>query len=248
MASAYYPYILRSRGDRPATVRARDRGPRGIGRDRLGAGWTRRAVGLLGRLEQDLEVVAGEVRERGATADVLVANVADADRWSRPWTNSPRMPAGSTCWWRTRESPGTGPSATCAARGTPVDAGNWPDAEHRPRRAAAHARPRAGHLLVVSSSAGSSRVPVGRGVWSDQVRAARLPRGAAARAVRHRRRSHRGLSGQVATHLHDDDRAAGRMPDWLRTDMAISPERVARGASRRWRRAGPRSTCRARCS
>ena len=45
--------------------------------------------------------------------------------------------------------------------------------------------------------------------------------------------------GQVKSHLHDEDRAAGRMPDWYRPQMAIEPERIARATVRAVERGDP---------
>jgi len=34
--------------------------------------------------------------------------------------------------------------------------------------------------------------------------------------------------GEIATHLHDDNRAHGRLPDWYREGAAIAPQTVGR--------------------
>ena len=96
-----------------------------------------------------------------------------------------------------------------------------------------------GHLVVVSSSAGHRSFP-----WAAVYGATKFAQRGFLEALRHEL-SGTGVGvtgvypGQVATHLHDDDRAAGRMPDWVRPSMAISPERVARASVRAVERSQP---------
>ena len=100
--------------------------------------------------------------------------------------------------------------------------------------------------MIVSSAAGAPLVPVGRRVRRHQGRAERIPRGAAARAVRYRRGSHRRLSrrGQDAP-ARRRPRSTSRMPDWYRPGAAIAARarRRARSSTRSRRSAAP-STCR----
>ncbi len=189
-------------------------------------------VGLLGRIEQDLEAVAGEVRERGATADVLVANVADArqveqavDQFAADAGRLDLLVANAGVAWYGpfRDMP--------LLEGHRLTRVNWLGTLNTVHVGLPHMLDRAqGHLLVVSSSAGYRAFP-----WAAVYGATKFAQRGFLEALRHEL-SGTGVGvtgvypGQVATHLHDDDRAAGRMPDWLRTDMAISPERVARAS------------------
>ena len=85
-----------------------------------------------------------------------------------------------------------------------------------------------GHIAIVCSAAGHRAFP-----WAAAYGATKFAQRGFLEALRHEL-SGTGVDvtgvypGAVETHLHDDDRAHGRMPDWHRPSAAIKPDRVAR--------------------
>jgi short-subunit dehydrogenase len=85
-----------------------------------------------------------------------------------------------------------------------------------------------GQIAIVSSAAGHRAFP-----WAAAYGATKFAQRGFLEALRHEL-SGTGVGvtgiypGAVESHLHDDDRAHMRMPDWHRPGVAIRPERVAR--------------------
>jgi short-subunit dehydrogenase len=189
-------------------------------------------VGLLGRLERDLEEVAAEVRGKGAPADVLVANVADARQVERAIDQFVAEAGGLDLLVANAGVAWYGPFRDMPLlEGERMTRVNWLGTLNTVHFGLPHMLDRArGQLVVVSSSAGHRSFP-----WAAVYGATKFAQRGFLEALRHEL-SGTGVGvtgvypGQVATHLHDDDRAAGRMPDWVRPSMAISPERVARAS------------------
>jgi short-subunit dehydrogenase len=86
-----------------------------------------------------------------------------------------------------------------------------------------------GWIVIVSSAAGHRSFP-----WAAVYGATKAAQKGFLEALRHEL-SGTGVGvtgvypGQVKTHLHDEDRAYERMPDWYRPQAAIAPARVADG-------------------
>jgi short-subunit dehydrogenase len=191
-------------------------------------------LGLLGRVERDLQDVAQEVRGRGAAAEVLVANVADprqmegaVERFVSAAGQLDLLVANAGVAWYGpfRDMP--------LLEGERMTRVNWLGTLNTVHVGLPYMLDRAhGRLLVVSSSAGHRAFP-----WAAVYGATKFAQRGFLEALRHEL-SGTGVGitavypGSVKTHLHDDDEAAGRMPDWYRPDMAISPERVAKASVR----------------
>lgn len=85
-----------------------------------------------------------------------------------------------------------------------------------------------GNIVITSSAAGHRSFP-----WAAVYGATKFAQRGFLEALRHEL-SGTGLTvtgvypGMVATHLHDDDHAAGRMPDWHHSDSMLTPEAVAK--------------------
>jgi short-subunit dehydrogenase len=85
-----------------------------------------------------------------------------------------------------------------------------------------------GHIVIVSSVAGYRTFP-----WAAVYGATKFAQRGFLEALRHEL-SGSGVEvtgvypGEVETHLHDEARAEGRMPDWRRQGAEISPQRVAK--------------------
>jgi short-subunit dehydrogenase len=205
---------------------------RGIGRAiALELGARRGHVGLLARSQSDLEEVAAEIQARGGTAEPLVADVGDRGETERAigrFTAAGNLDllvanAGVAWYGPFRVMP-----VEEAERMTRV---NWLGTIYTVSAGLPHMLDRAsGHLLVVCSGAAHRAFP-----WAAAYGGTKFAQRGFLEALRHEL-SGTGVGitgvypGQVETHLHDDDRAAGRMPDWIRPSMAIGPDRVARAA------------------
>jgi short-subunit dehydrogenase len=187
-------------------------------------------VGLLGRMESDLQQVAAEVRRRGAATDVLVANVADSRQVEKAFGQFADAAGGldlvvanaGVAWYGPfREMP-----LLEAERMTRV---NWGGTLNTVHIGLPYMLDRAhGHLLVISSSAAYRSFP-----WAAVYGATKFAQRGFLEALRHEL-SGTGVGvtgvypGSVKTHIHDENEAAGRMPDWYRPNLAISAERVAK--------------------
>jgi len=85
-----------------------------------------------------------------------------------------------------------------------------------------------GHIVIVSSGAGHRAFP-----WAAVYGATKFAQRGFLEALRHEL-SGSGVEvtgvypGEVETHLHDEARAQGRVPDWRRPGAAISPQQVAK--------------------
>jgi 3-oxoacyl-[acyl-carrier protein] reductase len=191
-------------------------------------------VGVLGRTLADLETLAEEIGGRGATADVLEADVADARQVEDATERFLAVAGGLDLLVANAGIAWYGPFRDMPlAEGERMTRVNWLGTLYTVHAGLPHMLDRArGHLLVVSSSAGHRSFP-----WAAVYGATKFAQRGFLEALRHEL-SGTGVGvtgvypGQVETHLHDSDRAAGRMPDWVRPSMAISPEQVARAAVR----------------
>ena len=147
-----------------------------------------------------------------------------------------RSSATSTCWSPTPASPTTGPFAAAAARrGAPHERRELArDDLHGLGRPAGHARarqrPHRDRRPPAAACAASRR----RGrLQRHEVRAARLRRGAPARAQGTGVAVTTVYPGEIATSLHDHE--LDHMPDWYRMDRAPRRGRSASRSSRPWR-------------
>jgi hypothetical protein len=187
-------------------------------------------IGLLARSAGELETLAAELRARGAEAFALPADVserAQADEAIGRFTEQQGgldaliVNAGVAWYGPFRDMP-----IEEAERMTRI---NWLGTVYAVGAALpvllGEAR---GHIAIVSSGAGHRAFP-----WAAAYGATKFAQRGFLEALRHEL-SGTGVKvtgvypGAVETHLHDDDRAHGRMPDWHRPRAAIKPERVAR--------------------
>jgi short-subunit dehydrogenase len=215
-------------GDTRALITGASRGiGRAIALELAGRGC---AVSLIGRRTRELEQVAESVTELGGTPLVVTANVAElrqvqaaVDRHLEQFGGLDLLVANAGVAWY-------GPF-----RDMPLEEGermtrvNWLGTMYTVGAALPHMLDRGrGHIVVMSSAAAHRSFP-----WAAAYGATKFAQRGFLEALRHEL-SGTGVDvtgvypGQVRTHLHDDDRAHGRMPDWHRPRMAIEPGRVAR--------------------
>jgi short-subunit dehydrogenase len=186
------------------------------------------ALGLLARSEAELEQLASELRS-AASVHAVAADVADRQAVAAALERFAGEAggldvivanAGLAYYGPFRELP---PEE--AERMTAV---NWLGTLWTVQAALPHLLGRgAGRIVVVSSAAGHRSFP-SAAVYG----ATKAAQKAFLEALRHELAG-TGVGvtgvypGEVKTHLHDDDRAHDRMPDWYRGSAAIPPERVA---------------------
>ena len=116
--------------------------------------------------------------------------------------------------------------------------------QHGPRGAPPMLDRARGHIVVVCSGAGLRAFPWAAVYGGDQGRRTRLRRGAAPRALGHRRRADHRLPGRGRR--PSSTPTAEQLPDWRNSDDAIARRGGRRPrCSRPSRRTAARSTCRA---
>ncbi len=203
---------------------------RGIGRALVGALAERRCtVGLLARSAAELEQVAVELQAAGAKAIALPADVGEREQVesavSRFIDEAGAIDvlvinAGVAWYGPVREMP-----VEEAERMTRV---NWLGTIYTVKAALPQMLDRAeGNITIVSSAAGHRSFP-----WGAVYGATKFAQRGFAEALRHEL-SGTGVKltavypGLVDSHLHDDNRDHGRMPDWHRATTALSPQVVA---------------------
>lgn len=203
---------------------------RGIGRALAGACAERGCtVGLLARSNAELDQLAAELADRGGRGVALPADVGEhdqvqgaVDRFAEQEGGIDVLVANAGVAWYgpVRKMP-----VAEAERMTRV---NWLGTVYTVTAALPTMLDRAqGNIVIVSSAAGHRSFP-----WAAVYGATKFAQRGFLEALRHEL-SGTGVAvtgvypGEVETHLHDDDHAAGRMPDWYRIDSAIPPERVA---------------------
>jgi short-subunit dehydrogenase len=187
------------------------------------------SVGLVARGAQELEALAVELRGRGSNAIPCPADVgvrAEAERAVSTFVDQTGgidllvANAGVAHYGPFRDLP-----VEEAERMTRV---NWLGTVYLVAAALPHMLDRAsGWIVIVSSAAGHRSFP-----WAAVYGATKAAQKGFLEALRHEL-SGTGVGvtgvypGEVKTHLHDDDRAGERMPDWYRPRAAIAPARVA---------------------
>jgi short-subunit dehydrogenase len=204
---------------------------RGIGRALAGELAQRGCgVGLLARNSGDLERLAAELTEgSGARAIPLPADVGDRRQTGQAIAEFIDETGGievlianaGVSWYGPfREMP-----IEEAERMTRV---NWLGSVYSVAAALpAMLDQGRGTILIVSSAAGHRSFP-----HAAVYGATKFAQRGFLQALRHELHGAGILvtgvyPGEVQTHLHDDDRANGRMPDWYRPQQALPPERVA---------------------
>jgi short-subunit dehydrogenase len=204
---------------------------RGIGRSvALELARRHATVGLLARNADDLACVADEVAARGGRPLPLIADVAD------------RAAVEEAVGELTGQAGGLDLVVANAAvahyapfRAAPIEEAedmtrtNWLGTVYTVGATLPILTDQArGHLAIVSSAAGFRAFP-----WAAVYGATKFAQRGFAEALRHEL-SGTGVGvtciypGEVKTHLHDEARARGTMPDWRRPGAEISPERVAK--------------------
>ena len=187
-------------------------------------------IGLVARGADELEKLATELLARGGEAEPLPADVSKRDQIDAAVAQFAErhkgldvlvVNAGVACYGPFRSTP-----IEEAERMTQV---NWLGTLYAVGAALpvllGEAR---GHIAIVSSAAGHRAFP-----WAAAYGATKFAQRGFLEALRHEL-SGTGVKvtgvypGSVETHLHDDDRAQGRMPDWHRPRAMIKPERVAK--------------------
>jgi 3-oxoacyl-[acyl-carrier protein] reductase len=204
---------------------------RGIGRALAGICAERGCtLGLIARSAAQLDQLASELSQSGAQAIALPADVGDNDQVERALGSFIEQTGGidvlvanaGVAWYGpVRKMP-----IAEAERMTRV---NWLGTVYTVTAALPQMLDQAeGNIVIVSSAAGHRSFP-----WAAVYGATKFAQRGFLEALRHEL-SGTGLTvtgvypGEVKTHLHDDDNAAGRMPDWYRVDSAVDPELLAR--------------------
>lgn len=186
-------------------------------------------VGLVARGADELDRLAADLEANGAKAIALPADVGEREQVERAIERFMDEAGGidllvanaGVAWYGpVREMP-----VEEAERMTKV---NWLGTVYAVMAALPQMLDRAeGSIVIVSSAAGHRSFP-----WAAVYGATKFAQRGFLEALRHEL-SGTGVSvtgvypGEVETHLHDDDRAHGRMPDWYRPESAIPPDRVA---------------------
>jgi short-subunit dehydrogenase len=203
---------------------------RGIGRATAEAFAARGCtVGLVARGAEELEQLAGELRRRGVAAYVAAADVGDREQMEAAVSRFIEEAGGLDVLVANAGIAYYGPFRDLpvaeAERMTRI---NWLGTVHSVAAALPHMLDRAkGHIVIVSSAAGHRSFP-SAAVYG----ATKFAQRGFLEALRHEL-SGTGVGvtgvypGEVETHLHDDDRAHQRMPEWYRPGAAITPSRVA---------------------
>jgi short-subunit dehydrogenase len=203
---------------------------RGIGRAAAEAFADRGcAVGLVARGSEELDALAEELGGRATSATALVADVGDRSAVEGAIARFAAEAGGIDVLVANAGIAHYGPFRDLppeeAERMTRV---NWLGTVYTVGAALPHMLDRAsGWIVVVSSAAAHRSFP-----WAAVYGATKAAQNGFLQALRHEL-SGTGVGvtgvypGMVKTHLHDDDRAHERMPDWYQPGAAISPSRVA---------------------
>jgi len=203
---------------------------RGIGRATTEAFAARGCtVGLVARRADELEQLAGELRDRGATAHALPADVGNRQQMETAASRFVQEAGGLEVVVANAGVAHYGPFRELPPeevdRMTRI---NWLGTVYTVRAALPHMLDgKRGHIVVVSSAAGHRAFPAAA-VYG----ATKFAQRGFLEALRHEL-SGTGVGvtgvypGEVKTHLHDEDNAYRRMPDWYRPEAAIPPSRVA---------------------
>jgi short-subunit dehydrogenase len=203
---------------------------RGIGRASAEAFADRGCVvGLVARDAEQLDALAGELDGRASSATALPADVGDRVAVEAAIARFVEQAGGIDVLVANAGIAYYGPFRDLppeeAERMTRV---NWLGTVYTVGAALPHMLDRAsGWIVIVSSAAGHRSFP-----WAAVYGATKAAQSGFLQALRHEL-SGTGVGitgvypGQVKTHLHDDDRAHERMPDWYRSGAAIAPSRVA---------------------
>jgi len=203
---------------------------RGIGRATAEALASRRCtLGLVARGSAELEALTTELGASGGRAFAYVADVAERDQIEAAVSRFAQegggidllvANAGIAYFSPFRELP-----LEQAERITRV---NWMGTLYSVAAVLPHMLDRAsGRIVIVSSAAAYRSFP-----WAAVYGASKAAQHGFLEALRHEL-SGTGVGitgvypGEVDTHLHDQDRAHSRMPDWFRPRLAIPPSRVA---------------------
>jgi short-subunit dehydrogenase len=203
---------------------------RGIGRASAQAFAERGCrLGLVARGRDELEQLAERLREGRVAAEPLEADVAVYEEVKSAVERFVAEAGGLDVLVANAGVAHYGPF-----RDLPVEEiermtrVNWLGTAYAVKAALDHMLDRAtGQIVVVSSAAGHRAFP-----WAAVYGATKFAQRGFLEALRHEL-SGTGVAvagvypGEVETHLHDEDRAQGRMPDWYRPRAAIPPERVA---------------------
>jgi short-subunit dehydrogenase len=187
-------------------------------------------VGLVARNPRELSDLAAELRAGGAQADPLPADVGVREQVDEAVARFIEQAGGLEVLVANAGVSWYGPF-----RDMPVEEAermtriNWLGTLYSVHAALPHMLDQgSGHIVIVSSAASYRAFP-----WAAVYGATKFAQRGFLEALRHEL-SGTGVEvtgvypGEVRTHLHDDDTAARRMPDWYRSRMAIPPERVAR--------------------
>ena len=203
---------------------------RGIGRATAEAFAARRStVGLVARSADQIEELAAELRSRGATAEALPADVGERDQVERTVEQFVQRAGAIDVLVANAGVAWHGPFRQLPSeqidRMTRI---NWLGTAYTVSAALPHMLDRAaGRVVVVSSVAALRTFP-----WAAVYGATKAAQRGFLEALHHEL-SGTGVGvtgvypGEIATHLHDDNRAHGRLPDWYREGAAIPPETVA---------------------
>jgi short-subunit dehydrogenase len=203
---------------------------RGIGRATAEAFAERGCtLGLVARKSEELDGLAETLRGRGGVAHAFPADVGDREQIEAALSRFIEEVGGLDVLVANAGVAHYGPflelPAEEAERMTRV---NWLGTVYTVRAALPHMLERAGGRIVIVSSAAGHRAFPSAAVYG----ATKFAQRGFLEALRHEL-SETGVGvtgvypGEVQTHLHDDDRAHERMPEWYRPRAAIPPERVA---------------------
>jgi short-subunit dehydrogenase len=187
-------------------------------------------VGLVARSADELDAVAGELRTRGGRGLPLPADVGERSQIEGAVARFAEEAGGLDVVIANAGVAYYGPfSLAPVEEAERMTRTNWMGTVYTVKAALplllGGAR---GHIAIVSSAAGHRAFP-----WAAVYGATKFAQRGFAEALRHEL-SGTGVGvtgiypGVVETHLHDDDRAHERMPDWHTPRLAIRPERVAR--------------------
>jgi short-subunit dehydrogenase len=186
-------------------------------------------LGVVARSGEELEGLAAQLRRTAASVHVLQADVADREQVREAVSRFARESGGLDVLVANAGIAHYGPFVELpleeAERMTRV---NWLGTVYCVAAALPHMLDRAtGRIVIVSSGAGHRAFP-----WAAVYGGTKAAQRGFLEALHHEL-SGSGVGvtgvypGQIKTHLHDEDRAHDRLPDWYRPNAAIPPQRVA---------------------
>src|SRR5438094_37459 len=204
---------------------------RGIGRALAELLAARRCtLGLVARSGDELERLGNELREKGAAVHVATADVSDREQVESAVSGFVEASGGLDVLVVNAAiahfAPFTELTIEEAERMTRV---NWLGTVYTVRAGLGHLLERAdGRIVVVCSGAGHHALP-----WAAVYGGTKAAQRGFVEALRHEL-SGTGVGitavypGQIETHLHDADKAEGRLPDWYRPGEGIPASVVAK--------------------